>query len=71
VNCCNRRIAPNVRCVSAITPQYHALTYGVQHAIEHARMERFLDELPNRLERLRDDRTLGWPRHKLRDDQAG
>ena len=44
---------------------HNAFTYGVLHAIEHARMERVLNELPHRLERLRDDRTLAWLHHDL------
>jgi hypothetical protein len=39
---------------------HNAFTYGLLYALEHARMERVLSELPNRLQRLRDDRTLAW-----------
>jgi CHAD domain-containing protein len=39
---------------------HNAFTYGVLYALEHARMEHVLRELPTRLDRLRDDRTLAW-----------
>jgi CHAD domain-containing protein len=39
---------------------HNAFTYGLLYAIEHARMERVLRELPHRLERLRDEETLSW-----------
>ena len=39
---------------------HNAFTYGVLYAIEHARMEQVLRELPDRLEHLRDERTLSW-----------
>jgi CHAD domain-containing protein len=39
---------------------HNAFTYGLLYAIEHARMERVLRELPHRLERLHDEATLAW-----------
>jgi CHAD domain-containing protein len=39
---------------------HNAFTYGVLHALEHARMEHVLRELPARLDRLHEDRTLAW-----------
>jgi CHAD domain-containing protein len=39
---------------------HNAFTYGVLYALEHARMEHVLLELPVRLDRLREDRTLAW-----------
>jgi CHAD domain-containing protein len=39
---------------------HNAFTYGVLHALEHARMEHVLRELPTRLDRLHEDRTLAW-----------
>jgi CHAD domain-containing protein len=39
---------------------HNAFTYGVLYALEHARMEHVLRELPARLDRLRDDRTIAW-----------
>jgi len=49
---------------------HNAFTYGVLHAREHARMEHVLRELPNLLDRLRDDRTLAWlhPRTAITGD---
>jgi CHAD domain-containing protein len=37
-----------------------AFTYHLLDALEHARTERVLRELPHRLARLHDDRTLSW-----------
>jgi len=39
---------------------HNAFTYGILHALEHARMEHVLRQLPTRLDHLRDDRTLAW-----------
>jgi CHAD domain-containing protein len=39
---------------------HNAFTYGVLYALEHARMGQVLDELPHRLEQLRDEQTLTW-----------
>jgi CHAD domain-containing protein len=39
---------------------HNTFTYGLLYAIEHARMERVLRELPHRLERLHDEATLSW-----------
>jgi CHAD domain-containing protein len=39
---------------------HNAFTYGLLYACEHARMERVLRELPHRLERLHDEKTLSW-----------
>jgi hypothetical protein len=39
---------------------HNAFTYGVLYALEHARMQRVLSKLPNRLEGLRDDRIRTW-----------
>jgi CHAD domain-containing protein len=39
---------------------HNAFTYGVLYALEHARMEHVLRELPTRLDRLHDDRTIAW-----------
>jgi CHAD domain-containing protein len=36
------------------------LTYGLLHAIEEARAQRVLRKLPNRVEHLRDERTVAW-----------
>jgi len=39
---------------------HSAFSYGVLYALEHARMKHVLRQLPNRLDRLRDPRTLAW-----------
>ncbi|HEY0688779.1 MAG TPA: ABC transporter transmembrane domain-containing protein [Kribbella sp.] len=39
---------------------HNAFTYGLLYAIEHARMEQVLRDLPHRLERLHDEKTLSW-----------
>jgi len=49
---------------------HNGFTYGVLYALEHARMERVLRELPARLARLRDDRTLSWLPQKRSGESA-
>jgi len=39
---------------------HNAFTYGVLYALEHARMQQVLNELPHQLENLRDEQTLSW-----------
>jgi CHAD domain-containing protein len=39
---------------------HSAFTYGLLYAIEHNRMQHVLTQLPNRLQHLRDDKTLAW-----------
>jgi CHAD domain-containing protein len=49
-----------------------AFTYELLDALEQARTERVLRELPHRLARLHDDRTLSWliPAHHTHRDRA-
>jgi len=49
---------------------HNGFTYGLLYAVERARMEGVLRELPARLERLRDERTLAWLNQKL-PNQSG
>ena len=39
---------------------HDGFTYGLLYAVEHDRAERALVALPDRLARLRDERTIGW-----------
>jgi CHAD domain-containing protein len=39
---------------------HNAFTYDLLDVLESARMERVLRELPNRLEHLRDEKTVAW-----------
>jgi CHAD domain-containing protein len=39
---------------------HNGFTYGLLYAVEHDRAERALDALPDRLARLRDERTIAW-----------
>jgi CHAD domain-containing protein len=39
---------------------HSAFTYGLLYAIEHNRMQHVLTQLPNRLQHLRDNKTLAW-----------